>query len=111
MTKHVLTPIEERFWAKVEPEPNSGCWIWVGGRVGAGYGALSVGRVEEGNVYAHRLAYTLFRGPIPDGLEPDHLCRLRPCTNPAHLELVTRSENNRRGLLGELRGVRALGQV
>lgn len=91
-----MVPIEERFWSKVEPEPNSGCWIWIGART-CGYGAIGRGTRSEGNIGAHRFAYLLLRGPIPLGLEPDHLCRLRCCVNPWHLELVTRRENSQRG--------------
>lgn len=87
-----MVPIEERFWAKVEPEPNSGCWLWIGATT-AGYGVLGRGRREEGVVLAHRFAYVLLRGEIPGHLEPDHLCRMPPCVNPWHLELVTRRVN------------------
>lgn len=97
-----MVPKEDRFWSKVEPEPNSGCWIWIGART-EGYGQLSSGRREEGNISAHRFAYVLLRGPIPVGFEPDHLCRLRCCVNPWHMEPVTRRENALRGLRGRLR--------
>jgi hypothetical protein len=89
--------IIEQFMKFVSPEPNSGCWLWTGAAGGNGYGfykAKGIGMV------AHRWAYTLLRGPIPTGLELDHLCRVRYCVNPAHLEPVTRSENARRGMTG-----------
>jgi hypothetical protein len=91
-----LPPVE-RFWRHVEPEPNTGCWLWVGGLTGGGYGALGVGGAHEGLVRAHRFAFMEFRGSIPAGLELDHLCRVRRCVNPWHLEAVTRSQNFLRG--------------
>lgn len=69
------------------------CWIWTRA-LRNGYGAIWIdGRVE----YAHRAAYELHIGSIPDGLELDHLCRVRSCCNPTHLEPVTRRENLMRG--------------
>ncbi len=87
--------LPDRFWDKVIPEPNSGCWLWIAS-TSFGYGAFGMGR----NVVwrSHRLAYSALVGPIPDGLDLDHLCRTRSCCNPAHLEPVTRGENVRRGL-------------
>lgn len=85
-----------RFWAKVEPEPNSGCWIWVGGRQ-EGYGRTWDGTRRQ---LAHRFSYELERGPIPDGLQLDHLCRNPWCVNPWHLDPVTNRENARRGRTG-----------
>lgn len=75
-----------RFMANVAAE--DGCWIWQG-RTNQGYGVYG-GRV------AHREAYKRIIGPIPDGLELDHLCLRPACVNPAHLEPVTRAENARR---------------
>lgn len=74
----------------------SGCLEWAGGLRGKnGYGCTSV---DNRTVSTHRLAYELVKGPIPPGLEIDHLCRNRRCMNPDHLEAVTTSVNNRRGL-------------
>ena len=68
------------------------CWLWTGYRNRMGYGQF--GRNEP----AHRVAYELLVGPIPDGLVLDHLCRNPPCVNPDHLEPVTNVENLQRGV-------------
>lgn len=86
---------DERFWDYVFPEPNSGCWIYAGGDNGHGYGSFMTRR---GRKYAHRFAYEAIKGPIPKGMELDHLCCLRCCCNPDHLEPVTRQENIRRSV-------------
>ena len=83
-----------------------GCWFWTGPPNSSGYGVLSVGdRKRE----VHKWAYEELVGPVPDGLVVDHLCHdpstcangvaclHRRCTNPDHMELVTSSENTRRG--------------
>lgn len=69
------------------------CWIWTGSRNNHGYGRTSLNKKVT---YAHRATYELLVGPIPDGCELDHLCRIHVCCNPAHLEAVTHRENNRR---------------
>jgi hypothetical protein len=71
----------------------SGCWEWQAGRNQLGYGHTFWGGRRS---YAHRLVFTLLAGPIASGRVLDHLCRNKPCCNPAHLEMVTRAENNRR---------------
>ncbi len=93
-----------RFWNKVIPEPNSGCWLWVAARDHAGYGCFSVGSKALGTQRtpsAHRHAYEVLVGAAGD-LQIDHLCRTPCCVNPAHLEAVTRLVNVRRGLKGVL---------
>lgn len=85
----------ERFEEKFIPEPNSGCWLWVGARTVAGYGVCG-GR--KNRQYAHRWAYERWVGAIPAGTEIDHLCRTRCCVNPAHLEAVSHRENILRGV-------------
>ena len=101
MPRHQITPLIDRLMAKVSMEPNSGCWLWLGADNGNGYGVIGLGRDSDGIALAHRVAYELFRGPIPDGFEPDHTCRVRCCINPWHLEIVTHAENVRRGLAGK----------
>lgn len=71
------------------------CWIWLGSvDKSSGYGRLSMG---GRSLYAHRVSYEAFVRPIPPGAQVDHLCRVRACCNPAHLEAVTAEENVRRG--------------
>jgi hypothetical protein len=85
----------DRFWSKVSEDP-SGCWLWTAGTTG-GYGMFGMGG-RAGRMYrAHRVSYEALVGPIPDGLQIDHLCRVRNCVNPSHLEPVTPEENNSRG--------------
>lgn len=81
----------ERFWTKVAK--GDGCWLWTAGKDGKGYGAAYVNLRQ---VRAHRLAYELLVGPIPDNMTIDHLCRNRVCVNPAHMEVVTQGENTAR---------------
>lgn len=96
----VRKPAIERFNAKIAPGPN-GCIEWTGGLNGSGYGQFYRGGrtslEQTGKTYAHRWSYEHHVGPIPKGMELDHLCRNPKCVNPAHLEPVTRRENNLRG--------------
>jgi hypothetical protein len=76
------------------PEPNSGCWLWLGQVDRHGYGCISF---RDKPSLAHRVSYEAYRGPIPAGLTLDHLCRVRCCVNPCHLEPVTPAVNTLRG--------------
>jgi len=92
---------EERFWSKVAKLDNpNGCWLWTAATNGeAGYGVFNVmGHRPGRHILAHRYSYETLIGPIPIGLELDHLCRIRRCVNPAHLEPVTRQTNLLRGI-------------
>lgn len=86
-----LSP-EERFWSKVDKGDGSGCWIWTA-NLRQGYGVFRLGALRP----AHRVAWEWAKGPVPDGLPLDHLCRNRACVRPSHLEPVTHRENILRG--------------
>lgn len=88
------TPVLERLVASIVLAPD-GCWEWNGCLDKDGYGRLRVGSRTIG---AHRAAYEISVGPVPEGLCIDHLCRNRKCINPAHLEPVTKRENTLRGV-------------
>lgn len=78
----------------IEPEPSTGCWVWLGRIDSDGYGIADyAGRAWR----AHRLIYTLVVGPVSPEMVMDHLCRTRCCVRPEHLEPVTTKENNLRG--------------
>lgn len=77
-------------------EPFSGCWLWIHTMYTNGYGMLQF----RGQLHlAHRLSYEAYVGPIPEGMDLDHLCRVRSCVNPMHLQPVSRSTNVLRGLV------------
>lgn len=91
--------LAERFERLYEVD-ESGCWLWRSKINQAGYGMIW-GGIELGReLRAHRVAYELHVGPIPDGLTIDHLCRVRHCVNPDHLQAVTRGTNVLRGASG-----------
>ncbi len=90
-----------KFWATVDKTGKDGCWIMTTAPTAPGYSIASLFRLSDRrwcSVRAHRLAYFLVKGPIPDGLQIDHLCRNKRCVNPDHLEAVTGRENILRGI-------------
>lgn len=79
----------ELFWSKVDCEHPSGCWLWAAAiRQGTGYGHFQ-------NQLAHRVAYELTLGPIPDGMWVLHTCDVKRCVNPEHLYVGTSADNTR----------------
>lgn len=85
----------ERFFERIAIDEH-GCWIWTGALNYGGYGTLNIG--DQRKVYAHRWSYEQHVGDIPTGLQLDHLCRVRACVNPDHLEPVTLAVNAARGI-------------
>lgn len=83
-------PVEDRFMAFVMPEPNSGCWLWMGCLNTHGYAKF---QVSGHGIAGSRWAYQHFVGLIPEGLQIDHKCRVRCCVNPDHLRPLTQKEN------------------
>lgn len=74
-----------------------GCWIWQHGKTTAGYASMGGGKG-----YAHRAYFEFIYGRIPEGLMIDHLCRVRHCVNPSHMEAVTNAVNSQRGSKAKL---------
>lgn len=75
----------------------SGCWEWTLRTNNKGYGLIRISGENQISTYAHRVSYVVFKGPVPDGKQIDHLCRNRICVNPDHLEAVTAQVNVLRG--------------
>lgn len=84
--------LDQKLWSKIDRDGPGGCWLWLGALDRRGYGRVRL----PGFVKAHQATYVLTRGPVPDGLELDHLCRNPSCCNPDHLEPVTHRENCQR---------------
>jgi hypothetical protein len=85
----VITPVlEENFWRRVVVYKETGCWLWTGPISNKGYGLCNVG---QETYLAHRVSWCIKHEETntPIGKEPDHLCRVRPCVNWDHLEIVT----------------------
>lgn len=96
----------ERIERRVERIPFSGCWIFMGALNTSGYGWVGRGGRGDGVDRAHRITYQHYRGEVPAGKELDHLCRVRSCCNPFHLEAVTRKEHCQRGDVGKTTGAK-----
>ena len=86
--------LQARFWQSVEKTET--CWLWHGEMGPGGYGRLTDSATRK-RYMAHRYSYELHVGPVPEGLCLDHLCRVRSCVRPDHLEAVTMRENTMRG--------------
>ena len=95
--------LEERFWRKVNKTET--CWLWIGALNDQGYGSFGTELIAKGRMRvepAHRVAWKLLVGPIPDGMVLDHDnqqfgCGKSACVNPDHLQLTTRAVNKQRG--------------
>lgn len=87
-----MNDIKSRVLANVV-RAESGCWVWAGRKDRHGYGLIKIGRTPR---FAHRVSFEAWMGPIPEGLQIDHLCRVRDCCNPEHLEPVSSRENTMR---------------
>lgn len=85
--------LRERLLGRAIINQDTGCWEWTGVKTSRGYASVMVNYVQH---TAHRVSYEMLVGPIPTGLVLDHLCRVRHCINPAHLEPVTVRENTLR---------------
>ena len=83
-----------RFWSKVDKHAPGGCWLWTASLDGKGYGQF---RLDRKTHRAHRLSYIETVGPVAAGMTIDHLCSIRRCVNPRHLESVTQHVNLSRG--------------
>jgi len=89
-------PDPDNIWKFIKiPKDPKGCWIWLGHLSYNGYGRLRFGMKD---FFAHRFVWEYLVGEIPKGLNIDHLCRVKKCVNPDHLEPVTQKINNNRGL-------------
>ena len=95
MTLSVMDRFDSKWgYADLSYGPWSPCWAWTDWLGKSGYGQFFIGKRR---FIAHRFSYEHYRGAVPSGLELDHLCRVRHCVNPYHLEPVTHAENMRRG--------------
>jgi hypothetical protein len=92
MTNIILKRLSEKY--KVDAD---GCWVWFGAKGGKHKWVYGIMLYKKKMTPAHRIAYEELRGPIPEGLDLDHLCRNTLCVNPWHCEPVTHQENIRRG--------------
>lgn len=86
--------IQAKFHERWMPEPNSGCWLWLGDLV-QGYGRMTVRSSPRWQIRAHRLSFEIHKGPIPVGLDVLHKCDVQCCVNPDHLRVGDDQDNAR----------------
>ena len=92
---NAIEELSDRFWDRVNKTDS--CWLWMG-KIDDGYGRFFIG----GKYYlVHRMAYVVLKEKLQENTQVDHLCKVRNCINPDHLEEVTSKENTRRGLSGK----------
>lgn len=91
MTPDEKNQLIRKFEALYVPDPNSGCWLWIGYCISTGYGQITAGYYRR--VLAHRLSYELFVGPLPSSMQVRHKCDTRVCVNPDHLLIGTDQDN------------------
>jgi HNH endonuclease len=109
--RHANFTLAQRFEQSYEPIPECGCWIWSGAITNQNYGRISIGpRGNSKQVCAHHVAWRLYRGEIPHGLQVNHHCDVSLCVNPNHLYVGTQKQNmedrDRRGRNAWDRGTR-----
>lgn len=102
--------LTNRFEKYVMPDPNTGCHIWCGCTYGGGYGWFAVDK-KNGSKPAHRVAYFIERGEIPDGFELHHVCENKLCVNPQHLKPLTKAEHTRIGPAAKASGAASLSKT
>ncbi|UYL86596.1 HNH endonuclease [Arthrobacter phage RadFad] len=91
MPKPTSDPLT-RFWPKVNKTAT--CWLWTAYKNPAGYGTFGAGSRASGVVLAHRFAWELENGPVPDGMDLDHTCHTPACVRPSHLRPVNNKQNH-----------------
>lgn len=102
-----MSTLEERFWAKVDKTET--CWLWTASLTSVGYGQININKRPIG---AHRVALELTGSQIPEGMQVDHMCHVRRCVRPDHLQIVSHQVNqeNRTGATrANLTGIRGVG--
>lgn len=103
-----IDALPPRLRSKVIVDPDTGCWHFQGCRTSTGYGRVFNGKRTD---WAHRVYYSAAHNPLPAGLVLDHLCRVRHCVNPAHLDATTHVINVRRGVSAEVTAQRHASQT